>query len=159
MNSKKVKNILLPIIIAITFVLVSFSVSALIPIRTWSNILLLGSMELVCIYVIVMARFSRNRQRFMVCVLSLQFVLYTIPYTMASWVGTNFNFNTADIVHDKLFLMYEPASNIVAFLLILLACWPEGLLNGLASSLRVDFYLGRVNSRLGIYLFSVDKAS
>jgi hypothetical protein len=47
MNSKKVRNILLPIIIAITFVLVSFAVSALIPIRTWSNILLLGSMELV----------------------------------------------------------------------------------------------------------------
>lgn len=158
MNSKKVYDALLPIIIGFAFTLISYVTSELIPERTWSNILLLGSMELVCIYAISTAKFNKNRQRFMCLILSLQFSLYTIPYALFTWLYTNFNFITVDGVQDSMYQLYEPISAVVCTLLMLLACWPEGALNGFSTFARIDFHLSRINRRLGIYLFSIEKA-
>lgn len=159
MNSKKVKNVLLPIVIVIAFIVVSYSVSIANPIKSIANILMLGSMELACVYAIVRAGFNINRQRFMVCVLSLQFVLCTIPYMFITWLFTNFNFVVADGIHNAMYLTYEPASNAVAFLLIMIACWPEGSLNGLANYIRADYYLNRVNIRFKANIFSIKEGS
>lgn len=159
MNSKKVRNILLPIIIAITFIVVSYSVAIVNDVKSWSNILTLGSMELMCIYVIVNSEFSLNRQRFMTCVLSLQFALCTIPYMLAAWFFVNFNFEVADAAHNTMYLTYEPVSNTVALLLIMIACWPEGSLNGFANYIRADYYLNRVNIRFKANIFSIKEGS
>lgn len=158
MNSKKVQDVLLPAIIVVVFMSISYAVAELIPERTWSNILLLGSMELVCIYSIVISNFNKNRQRFMCLVLSLQFSLYTIPYSVFTWVYFNFNFETVDAVQYSMFIMYEPISNTVCALLLLIACVPGNLINGFSARARIDFHLSRINHGLGIYLFSVDKA-
>ena len=156
MNSKKAQDALLPIIIVFMFTLISYVTATLMPVRTWSNILLLGSMELVCIYAIVIASFNKNRQRLMCLILSLQFLLYTTFYTLVTWVYTNFD--AMDGVHDSFYQMYEPVSGVVCSLLLVVACWPESALNGFSTFARIDFYLGRINNRLGVYLFSVDKA-
>lgn len=158
MNSKRIHDVLTPVIIAIAFTLISFVTAQLIPDRTWSNILLLGAMELVCIYVIVAADFNKSRQRFMVFILASQFAFYSVPYSILTWLFTNFNSKTVDDYQDSMYLMYEPVSAVVCSLLLILACLPKGLLNGFSTFARIDFHLSRINDRLGIHLFSIDKA-
>lgn len=157
MNSAKVQNILLPIIIVVTFIAVSYSLSSMITSRTWGNILTLGSLELVCFYVISRAGFNKNRKRFMCCILAIQFSLFTTMYSLVTWFYTNFNIGVIDYIHNAMYSTYETASAVISVLLLLIAVWPERLLDGFAAMVRIDSYLSSINERTGLYIFSVDR--
>lgn len=157
MNSVKIQRVLYPFIIAVVFVASSYSLSDMLTIRTWGNILTLGSLELVCFYVISTAKFNKNRRRFMCCVLALQFVLCTSVYSLLAWTYSSFDFVVIYYIHDFMYTTYETASAVVSVLLLLIAVCPEKLINGFAKMVRVELHLSSINECTGLYIFGVDE--
>lgn len=157
MKLSKVNYSIGPVLLVIAFSVISYVVSESSIVRTWGNILMLGSIELFFFYLISRWNMNVNKKRFMCSVLALQFTLYTTTYSLLTWCYVKFKVGVVDWLHDIVHEAYGTVSIVVCLLLLVIAACPEGMINGISRSLRVNFYLSWVNNKLGCYIFSIDK--
>lgn len=131
----------------------------MIDVRTWGNILTLGSIEMFFFYAASVTKTNLNRRRFMCCILAVHFFFCTAIYSFVTWVFINFNIAWVDAIHEAMFLTYGIASVTTAVLLLVVSALPEGFLDELAIMVRADFYFGVINERTGLNIFSVNQAA
>jgi len=122
MNSKKVKDSIGPALVIATFIAVSYFVSSFFGVMSWRDIMTLMVIEFLCFYVIIHCGFSVSRSRVLCTILSLQIVLYSLPYMISAWMFDRFNFNSADAVFDVMYDGYDTVSIVVS---ILLGCFVQ----------------------------------
>ena len=158
MNSAKVKNSIGPFIVVVIFIMSSFGLSEIVKTRDWQSIMLITTVSLFAFYVIASSGFNLNKTRALCGILAIHIVLCLSPYILISWAYVNFSISHIDTLFNLIYSTFQSFSIAISTLLIAVSLSPTGLLDDIASRIRIDSYLHRFNMRVGLCVFSVNQA-
>jgi len=86
MNHDKIIKRLLPLLLALGSAFVSYALAGTFEVKTWSNLAMICLIDFMFLWMMMNAKIDREKKIFMCCVISIMIALFTIPYSIMSYI-------------------------------------------------------------------------
>ena len=159
MNHNEIRKRLLPFLLAFTSALVSYALTDAFESKTWSNLAMIGLIDFTFLWMISIVKIDHDRKVFMCCVISIMIVIFTIPYSIISYLYIHSPGVVVDFTHNIMYEIFHPASVVTSFLLIIISVLPKGIIHGISNRTRINYHLGFFCHRVKISLYNSKKGS
>jgi len=157
MNHDKIRKRLLPLLLALGSAFVSYALADTFENKTWSNIAMICLIDFTFLWMMMTAKIDQDKKIFMCCVLSIMIAVFTMPYSIVSYIYVHSDIAAINFIHNAMFEIFYPASVITSFLLIVISVLPKGLIHGISKRTRINYHLGFFCHRLKINLYNSKK--
>ncbi len=157
MNHNEIRKRLLPFLLALSSGLVSYALADTFDLKTWSNIAMIGLIDFTFFWMIGSAKIDHDRKIFMCCVLAIMMAIFTIPYSIISYIYVHSDSVMMDLTHNIMYETFYPASVVTSFLLIVISMLPKGLIHGISKYTRINYHLGFFCHRVKINIYNINK--
>ncbi len=159
MNHDKIRDRLLPLLLALASSLVSYALVDTFEIKTWSNLAMICLIDFTFLWLIMAAKINNDKKVMMCCVISIMITVFTMPFSIISYIYVNSDIVAIDFIHNIMFESFYPASVITSLLLIVISMLPEGIVHGISKRTGINCYLGFFCHRIKVNLYDSKKGS